>query len=70
MFMLELYVDNFVTQHLTEIYEALYLTDSVEEIDSNIATPGVNWLTPLIVCKVYKVNNRLEMFEKKKIYFE
>ena len=48
------------------MYEALYLADSVEEIGSNIATPGVNWLAPLIVCKVYKVNNRLEMFEKKK----
>ena len=56
---------------MTEIYEALYLTDSVEEIGSSIATPGVKWLKPLTVCKVYKVNNRLEMFEKKKkIYFE
>ena len=30
-----------------------------------LLVPGINQLSQLIVCKVYKVNNHLQMFEKK-----
>ena len=34
-------------------------------ITYNLLLPaGINWLTQLIVCKVYRVNNHLQTFEK------